>query len=244
MIPTETSSLPQFYKQPVPLDAEQHADITIGPSPSGYRFAAEAQAIMLASVELFEASRDYPVIFTVAPDGSVLPLALMGLTERENLFVDANGAWLGGYLPAYVRRYPFITTDASGPMTVCFDEVFDGFNRQGGMPLFEQGQKTPKLQEVVAFLQDYYHQMQHTRQFGAMLAQAGLLHQINAQADLADGSIYALNGMLVVDEQKLSQLPDSDIARLFRSGSLALIHAHLLSLRNLTRLVERKNSRR
>lgn len=244
MSPAETSSLPQFYQQPVPLDAALHSGLTVGPSPNGYRFAAEAQSIMLASVELFEASREYPVIFTVSADGSVLPLALMGLAEGENLFVDADGSWLGGYLPAYVRRYPFITTDASGPMTVCFDEAFDGFNREGGVPLFEQGQQTPKLEEILVFLQDYYQQIQQTRQFGAMLAQAGLLTQINAQANLTDGSSYALNGMLVVDEQKLNQLPDSDIVRLFRNGSLALIHAHLLSLRNLGRLIECKVARK
>lgn len=244
MTTAPTSSLPQFYKQPVPLDAGQHADLTIGPSPSGYRFAAEAQAIMLASVELFEASREYPVIFTVSSDGSVLPLALMGLKEGENLFVGADGAWQGGYLPAYIRRYPFITTEAAEQMAVCFDESFDGFNVEGGTPLFEKGEQTPRLQEILAFLQDYYQQIQQTRQFGAMLAQAGLLTQINAQANLGDGSSYALNGMLVVDEQRLNQLPDTDIVRLFRNGSLALIHAHLLSLRNLGRLIERKNSRR
>ena len=70
-----------------------------------------------------------------------------------------------------------------------------------------------------------------------------LLRQIDAQANLADGRSYALNGMLVVDEQRLTQLPDVDVVRLYRSGMMATIHAHLVSLRNLGVLIDRKAAR-
>ena len=83
-------------------------------------------------------------------------------------------------------------------------------------------------------------QSQNTKQFGTMLAQAGLLRQIDAQANLGDGRSYSLQGMLVIDEQKLNQLADLEIVRLFRSGMLAQIHAHLLSLRNLGFLMDLK----
>jgi len=165
----------------------------------------------------------------------------MGLENGENLFVDEQGNWTGAYIPAYIRRYPFITTDgADGQMAVCFDEAFDGFNREGGTPLFKNNEPSPKMQEIFAFLEDYYKQIKQTEQFGSFLAEAGLLRQIDAQANMADGRRFALNGMLVVDEQNLSQMPDTDILRLFRGGSLSIIHAHLLSLRNLKGLMERK----
>lgn len=237
----EFQKKPTCYSNPIALNQEAHADMTVSPSPNGYWFAAVAQSIILATVEFFDACRQYPIIFTRTVDGRILPLTLLGLEQNENLFVAADGAWLGQYIPAYIRRYPFITTDgADGQTVVCFEEQFDGFNQEGGMPLFENGEPSIKLKEIQAFLHDYNMQMQQTEQFGAMLAQAGLLRPFDLQARLEDGSSYAVNGMLVVDEQLLTQLPDIDIVKLFRSGAMALIHAHLLSLRNVNALIERK----
>jgi hypothetical protein len=239
-----TPNLPQFYRHPVLLNSETHRGLTIAESPGRFAFAAQAQTVLIAQVEFFDVCRQFPIIFTRTGNGRIVPLALMGLEKEENLFVDVQGNWLGGYIPAYIRRYPFITTDdTDGRMAVCFDEAFDGFNREGGAALFAEGQPTAKLQEILAFLQDYYGRMQQTEAFGAFLAEAGLLRQIEAQANLADGRRFALKGMLVVDEQKLSQLPDAEIVRLFRSGALALIQAHLVSLRNLDALMDRKTKK-
>lgn len=235
------SNLPMFYRNPVPLNSEQHSALTISQRPEGFRFAASSRTVLLAASELYDAARQFPIIFTQTADNGILPVALLGLEENENLFVDETGGWNAAYIPAYIRRYPFITTDGTeGRTTVCIDEDFEGFNLEGGLPLFENGEPTEKTKEIQAFLQDYLFQMQQTREFGALLLQDGLLREINVQAALNDGHSYLLNGMLVVDEEKLSQLPDTDIAKLFRTGSLALIHAHLISLRSLNALVERK----
>ena len=238
---TEKGNLPQFYILPVVLNRDVHAALTISESPARFTFAARAQTVVIASVEFFDACRQFPVIFTRTDDGRIVPLALMGLEIDENLFVDDAGNWLGAYIPAYIRRYPFITTDgADGQAVVCFDEAFDGFNREGGTPLFENGGPSPKMKEVIGFLDDYFIRMKETEQLGAFLAENGLLRQIDAQANLDDGRSYALNGMLVVDEPRLAQLPDADIVQLFRSGLLGLIQAHLISLRNLGVLIDRK----
>lgn len=232
---------PQFYQKPVALNIETHAALTISPSPDGYRFTAGSQFVLLATVEFFEAGRQFPIVFAQASGNKIFPVALLGLEQHENLFVDAQGKWLAHYIPAYIRRYPFITSDdAEGRMTVCFDEDFGGFNQDGGAALFDHGEPTAKLTEIQTLLQDYHQQMQQTEQFCARLIQLGLLRQVNAQTTLADGRSYSLNGMLVVDEQRLRQLPDTDIIRLFHSGKLGLIQAHLLSLRNLTGLMDRK----
>jgi len=237
----QTGRLPLFYSAPVPLNSEKHADITVAPSPTGFRFAASARNILLASSEFYDAGRSYPIVFSESFDNTLLPVALMGLEEGENLFVGKEGEWLGGYIPAYVRRYPFITTDGTeGQTTVCFDEDFDGFNQEGGIPLFENGEPAAKTLEIQAFLQDYLLQMEQTRQFGAMLLLNGLVKRIDIQANLGDGRTVSMNGLLVVDEEKLAQLSDDEALKLFRSGTLALIHAHLLSLRNIDTLVARK----
>jgi len=226
---TNDVARPQFYRQPVILDRDIHKTLTVSPSPGGYLFAASAQTVLLAGSEFFDACRQFPIIFTPTGNGRIVPLALMGLEKGENLFVDTKGGWLGAYIPAYIRRYPFITTDGSdGQMTACFDEAFDGFNREGGLPLFENGHPSAKMTEIISFLEDYYRQIKETETFCALLAASGLLHQIDAQANLADGRSYALNGMLVVNEQQLTRLSDTDIVHLFRTGMMALINAHFI----------------
>ena len=240
----EQQNMQLFYQNPVPLNKEAHADMTVSPIPEGYRFAASTRAIMIATVEFFDAGRQFPIIFSASSDGAIFPVALLGLEENENLFIDVNGRWTAEYIPAYIRRYPFITTDgAEGQTTVCFDEAFDGFNLDGGLPLFEDGEPSEKTREIQAFLQDYLVQIRQTREFGAMLLREGLLKQIDAQANMESGKSYALNGMLVVDEQKLTRMADADLVKLFRNGSLALVYAHLLSLRNFTTLMNLKAKR-
>lgn len=233
-----------MYSKPVALNRDLHSALTVSPSPTGYRFASDVLTVMLAASEFFDAGRIYPIIFSVNRDTDVVPLALMGLEERENLFVSDDGAWDATYIPAYFRRYPFVTMeDNEGKMLVCFDEAYDGLNLEGGSPLFRDGEVTEKTKEIQAFLQDFFQQMKQTGAFCRILQEKGLLRQISAQASLVDGRRYALNDMFVVDEQKLAGLPDDEVVSMFRSGMLALIHAHLLSLRNLGILVERKNKR-
>lgn len=237
----EVRNLPMFYKNPVPLNKEAQANLTVSSSPQGFQFAAATQFVLLAGVEFFDAGRQFPIIFTATPDKNILPVALLGLEKGENLFVNDKGAWNGQYIPAYIRRYPFITTESNeGKMVVCYDEAFDGFNLEGGTPLFEGGEPTAKMQEIQSFLQDYYVQMKKTVLFCNQLLEAKMLRQIDAQATMKDGKSYPLKGMLVVDEQKLAQLPDADIIKLYRNGQLAMIHAHLMSLRNFGVLIDRK----
>jgi len=242
---TISAPLPQFYQHPVVLNRERNADLTISESTSRYAFAVNAQMVIIADVEFFDTCRQFPIIFATTTDGRLFPLALMGLENGENLFVDKDGYWLGSYIPAYIRRYPFITAEGDdGQMAVCCDAAFDGFNREGGTALFKDGEPTAKANEIMSFLKDYYQRMKATEAFCVGLAQGKLLRQIDAQANLADGRSYALNGMLVVDEQRLTQLPDVDVVRLYRSGMMALINAHLVSLRNLGVLIDRKAARR
>jgi hypothetical protein len=233
-----------MYTSNVALSSETHASMTLSPSPNGYRFAADSLTVMLAASEFFDAARCYPIIFSNYGENQILPLALLGLETNENLFVDEEGAWDAPYIPAFIRRYPFIITEAvDGVMTVCFDESYDGFNLEGGDQLFENGEPSEKCRQIQEFLQDFHFRMEQNWGFCARLNELDLLHEITAHATLDDGRSFDLNGMLVVDEKKFNELTDDEVLTLFRSGELALIHAHLLSLRNLGILAARKTER-
>lgn len=235
------TGLPLLYRKPIPLNSVNHAETTIGPSPGGYAFAAAAHSVILAGVEFGEACRHFPILFAASEKGPVVPVALMGLQSGENLFVGSTGEWQAGYLPAYIRRYPFISTEGEdAARIVCIDETYDGLNREGGQLLFEGAEPGPYLQKVLEFLNDFLVQIQHTETFCRQLQEMGLLKPMNAQIELVDGRQFNLTDFQIIDEQKLQEIDGAALEVLFRSGWLSWIHAHGISMRSLQGLLDRK----
>lgn len=240
-----STTLPLFYKEPVAITLDRHRELTVAASPCGYAFAAAASNVMLAAVEFFEACRDYPIIFSSADDGTITPLALLGVQTGENLFVDNGGAWKATYIPAYVRRYPFIPADTgSQEFPVCIDQSFDGLNIDGGQRLFsDEGEQTDYCRQIQAFIRDFQSQPAVTAAFTAKLSELGLFRSMDANIQLNNGAAFQLQGFLIVDENNLARLGDVAVLDLFRKGYLGLIYAHLTSVKNLARLIEMKAAR-
>lgn len=190
--------------------------------------------------EFNEACKEYAIVFTRTGKG-VLPVVMLGLRSRDNLFVDAQGQWDGRYVPAFLRRYPFVLADLPGQgLAVCIDEAYAGFNEQEGEALFDSaGGNTPFLQNALDFLGGYQREFTRTEAFCQRLEQAGVLREMDARADLADGRSFKVEGLMVVDEQKLMALPDAAVLTLFRAGELHLVAMHLMSLSNMRGLVDR-----
>jgi hypothetical protein len=171
---------------------------------------------------------------------------MLGLRARENLFVDDESKWIARYIPAFVRRYPFVLAQLAGGehLGVCIDEAYAGFNLEDGEQLFDdKGANTPFLANAVGFLESYQREFARTEQFCRRLEQAGLLKEMNAQASLKDGRSFTVSSLYVVDEQKLMALPDAVALSLFRSGELHLVSMHLASLSNMQMLVDRMAQR-
>ena len=235
-----------YYEKPVALDREKHRLLKIRPTGS-FAFAARANSLYLAGVEFNEACKDFAIVFTRLASGRTVPVAVLGLRSQENLFVDTEGKWDAGYIPAFVRRYPFVLAELPGrtDMAVCVDEAFEGLNASEGEALFDVGGRdTPFLRNALDFLGRYQAEYLRTEAFCQRLEQAGLLTEMNAKADLVDGRSFTINGLLIVDEKKLMAMPDATALGLFRSGELHLISMHLVSLSNMQRLVDRMAGRR
>jgi len=234
-----------FYGNPVPLNSTRHRDLKIAPAKDGYSFATKTNSIPLMGVEFMEAAKEYPVVFAKAGEAFV-PVALVGLRNEENLFVDAEGKWDARYVPAFARRYPFVLAQG-GPedkLTVCIDESFSGFNAEEGQPLFdESGEQSPRLKEIVAFLNDFHGQALRTERFVKRLQEQDLLVELTANVRMADGQNLTLAGLYAIDEAKLLKLDDAVALDMFRVGEMALAYSHLVSLSNVQRLVERLGKR-
>jgi hypothetical protein len=233
-----------YYEKPVLLDREKHRRRRVKPSDS-FAFARKANSLFLAGVEFAEACKEYAIVFT-RQGGRVLPVVMLGLRARENLFIDGKNHWRGRYVPAFLRRYPFVLAQLPGQqeLGLCVDEAFAGWNETQGEALFDaQGHDTPFLRNAAEFLMQYQREHQRTEAFCQRLVQAGLLREMNARADLKDGRSFTVEGVMVVDEPKLLALPDAAVLPLFRAGDLHLISLHLMSLSNMKGLVDKMAER-
>jgi hypothetical protein len=233
-----------YYDKPVLLDRAKHRRWRVKASNS-FGFARKANSIYLAGVEFNEAMKEYAIVFTRAANRKIVPVVMLGLRSHENLHVDDEGRWGGNYIPAFVRRYPFVLAQlGSEQLGVCIDEAYAGFNQKEGEQLFDaQGRNTPFLATALEFLEGYQREFARTELVCQRLEQAGLFREMNAKADLVDGRSFTVNGLLVVDEPKLMALPDAVALSLFRSGELHLVSMHLASLSNMHRLVDRMAQR-
>ncbi|OGQ96326.1 MAG: hypothetical protein A2521_10865 [Deltaproteobacteria bacterium RIFOXYD12_FULL_57_12] len=237
---------PPFYKKLTMLNKKLHADWYVEPSDD-LSFAAQSNSIFLLAAEFASAAREYPIIFVKSRD-SVLSVVLVGLRENENLFMrkteNGKATWDAAYVPAYVRRYPFIPATAQegkSELAVCFDKEFPGFNTEGrGERLFSaDGTPGPALKKSLDFLQEFYDQQQKTMEFCNELARLDLLEPMKYNLRLKSGEKITLSGLLVVDRKKFAALEANQVNKLFRNGGLELIYAHLFSMDNMKRLARR-----
>ncbi|SHH07414.1 SapC family protein [Pollutimonas bauzanensis] len=228
-----------FYDTPMALNRERHRRLKLDKQAGDYSYARQTNSVLLAATEMIEAAKDYPLVFVGKPGGDFTVAGLVGLRDRENLFLDDSGQWATGrYLPAFVRRYPFVLAEEDGNpnLTVCIDEKFSGFGEEKGELLFDpEGNETELLKSQVAFLQLFHAEMQRTRAFAARLAELDLLVARTIRVE-HDGRQEVLDSLFVIDEQKLRDLDDAQALGLYRDGYMPWIYAHLQSLGNIERL--------
>lgn len=229
-----------IYEKAVAVTRSRHGDVSIK-AGNDYGFARSVNAVPLLASEFEPSCAEYAIVFS-GEDKDVMPVALLGIRDNENLYIDDNGAWNAKYIPAFVRRYPFIfSSQDRATFSLCIDEDFPGVNRRGiGERLFDaEGERTQYLKNVLGFLQAYQAQFEATRAFCQRLAALDLLEAMQAQFTLRSGQRITLGGFKSVNRTRLKALPGDSLARLAASGDLDLIYSHLHSQRNFTPTAER-----
>jgi hypothetical protein len=240
----QQAALPMFYRKPFVLQPQVHSEVSLKRS-TNYRFAAQTNAIPLTNQELFHAQRDYPIVFTNEP--VPVPVAVVGVHDKANLYVEPDGSWRrGAYIPAYVRRYPFLFSEQteSRDLTLCIDEGSELLEATTANPLFRDGKPTEITQKALDFCLAYQRQHEATREFGRTLAQVELVIPRDATVKLPGGESILVRGFKMIDEEKFNQLPADTILDWRARGWITLIYAHLLSLGAWDRLVQILAARR
>jgi hypothetical protein len=228
-----------IYKTAVPVSRARHADWFVETKPN-YAFSAEINSVPLMAVEFPQASAEYAIVFA-GSDNEILPAVILGVRGNENLFLTHDSQWGGKYIPAFVRRYPFVFSRSGDRFLLCVDEEFPGINQEGrGQPLFNaDGTASPYLDNVLKFLQEYQAQFLRTQRFCARIKELDLLEPMQAQVTIENGRRLSLGGFMAINREKLKALPGDKLAELIKTDELELIYLHIQSMRNFEHLRER-----
>lgn len=227
------ANLPLFYKDLAPLSSNAHREMRSRSSDRA-PFFATTHAVPLTSDEFILAQRFFPIVFAVGENP--VPLALFGLNEGVNVFVDEDGKLRQElYVPAYVRRYPFMLArlrPEAEELSLCFDPTSDLVGTyEDGQPLFDGEQPSEATRNVLKFCEDFEIAAQRTSAFVKELQELDLLMDGEVAIQLADSDQpYIYRGFQMVNEEKLRELRGDQLRKINQNGLLSLMMAHLFSL--------------
>ena len=196
---------PPLYQRPVPLSSEAHGSWHLR-QDRDFGFAAGAALVPLNAAEFPLASRHYPVVF--GTQGQIA-LAVLG-SAGGNSFVGQDGKWRPGtYVPAYIRRYPFLFMAApDDKFVLSIDEAYEAFGDSGD-PLFNNGEASEITKSALAFCQVFEREIGATSAFIMALEQAGLLSVDLPSFDRLGGRKLTVKGVRAIDRASFDALPDA-----------------------------------
>lgn len=225
-----------IYERVTPLSSDLHRDVSVKATDK-FDFARDLNSVPLLAAEFTSAVPNHPIVFAGEGDAT-FPAVLLGLQDGANQAVDAEGNWTEGYVPAFLRRYPFVFSQSEGNFTLCIDETYPGINREGrGERLFDaDGERTQYLTNMLAFVSQFQAQFERTRLFCKRLNELNLLEPAQARYNAADGRSGTLSGFMTINRDRLKAIPEAALKEMFATDELELCYVHLHSLQNVSRL--------
>jgi hypothetical protein len=235
---------PYGYQEVIPLTKEHHVVLpAAGTVPPVFH---SMMVIPLSYSEFSIASHDYPLVFVSGDQGkSVAAMVVVGLEQKQNLFVEPGRSWDNTvYLPAYVRRYPFCMTRVNVGGAEQAERIACVEKRAisaGGDALHDaKGDATPVWETLRKFLFEFESDLARTEAMCRIVVELGLLEPFTMQAKPNEGEPLSLTGMFRVQEQKLAELAPDKLKELVQNGVLPRLYAHLMSMSNFNRLLTRR----
>ena len=229
------------YETAVPVNHARHGEWSVEVG-GDYGFTRNLNSVPIMAAEFARAASEYPIVFA-GTNEAFMPVVIVGMRGNENLYVDDQGKWRGRYIPAFIRRYPFVfaSGDDGSTLTLCIDEAFTGFNQDGrGERLFDtEGKPSSYVQNVLRFLQGYQAEFERTRAFCKKLETLDLLEPMQAEVTTNTGQFLTLAGFSALNRGRLKGLPGDTLLDMMKTDELELAFTHLHSLQNFDALKDR-----
>jgi hypothetical protein len=237
-------TLPLFYNAIEPLNVTQHGRMKVRTVTSMGQIGT-THAIPLTVDEFMLVQRHYPIVFSIGENP--IPMALMGLNEGVNVFLSPDGEATEPnlYIPAYIRRYPFLLARLrpdSDELSLCYDPTSGAVGESDdGQPLFDGDQPSEATKAILQFCEQFEAAGQRTTAFMEDLLKSNLLME-GEVAIQPEGyeQPFIYRGFRMVDEEKLRELRGDELRKMNQNGMLPVIYAHLFSLTQMREVFGRQ----
>ncbi|MFQ5610186.1 MAG: SapC family protein [Woeseiaceae bacterium] len=234
-----------LYKEPELLAPETHATLGFTPAERPFDFVRNERVIPLTLTELSSAQRHYPIIFSQLEQP--LPLAVVGVIDEQNLFVDEAGNWDEMcYLPMYLRCYPFaFATGGENQLAVVVDRAADSVVEDPQYPFFNDGKVSEHSQALMQLCMQYDAERRRTVDFCEKLRDLGLLTPMGANfTPGGEGSEpEPLAEYVGINTERLKDLSKDEVFELHGNGFLSGLYMQLYSIENWRHLMARREQR-
>lgn len=232
-----------FYSKPEPLNRDDHHKIGLRRMDKPFGFAARSHVVPLTVTEFPVAALSYPIIFA---GERYQPLAVMGINAEQNMFIDAEGGFeQGAYIPAYIRRYPFVLANDTNreQLVVCIDRASSLLGEDYDLAFFdENGEATDYTKGCIQFCNDFETEARRTESFVQVLRDLELFETRQTtftptNPDGTQGPPQPIAEYFAVSEERIKALGDMKLRELLNNGVIGQCYAHLTSLVGWDRLI-------
>ncbi len=235
---------PALYNQIVPLLKTVHKDLKLR-NDQKFGFAANINAVPITMQELPMAAKFFPIVF--AADEPNVMLAVLGIRNGQNLFVDENGDWQeNSYIPSYIRRYPFYIAkpDEKSEPIICIDDTSPLLSPDGKIALFKGETPTDELNHIMDFTRSYEQQIAWTSEFSQALTEKDILEGQRVSFKTGEEVKANVDGFKTISRPKFDDLDGATLKEWLGKNWLDASILHLASGSNfdtLWRMDQKRN---
>lgn len=216
------------------LDPQKHGRLRMR-APDG----RPMHFVQILAAEFSAAASCCPILFSKEPDtGRFFAGAMFGFKPGENLLGTVEER--GGFQPLILQRDGFFTSGQH----VALDVQHARFSEGEGERLFDDaGQPAMGLRRIQRVLGDIHAGLETTNAFVAAVSELRLIEPVDISLRFDDGERLQLRGLYTLSLDRLRDLDDSAVLKLFRAGHLQLAYVMAASLKQVARLAAIRNQR-
>lgn len=230
-----------MYKSVTILNSNEHIDFRFTPEKD-LMFAKNMNVIPITFSEIRKLCCDYPIVYLGGESPSLA--ILVGIDkDGKNLAIDNSGKFRGGYIPAFLRRYPFIMVKTGEEQMALGCDIESGcFSSPEGQRLFdEEGKPTETLNSIGNFLKGLEDEFVITKNMVTELDRLGILE--DRVLSIGEGeNARKIGGFKTIEHEKMTALSDDILADMVKRGWIEVITLQQFSLKNIDKLIELENA--
>jgi hypothetical protein len=224
-------------QKPELLDNNTHKDLRVI-TRRGAEWGDAVMSCVVTPDEFRRLQAHYPIVFQRNAEGQLRPLALFGLQDGQNLFLDADG-WSVPYIPLAMLREPFMIGVNEDELKMLVDMASPRIAQgaEGEAVFLPQGGSSELLERANSVLKTLHEGLQATPEFVDALVAHELLESFVLDVERPDGTHGRLVGLHTINEERLAALDANSIALLHQADYLQPIYMAVASLSNLHTLI-------